>query len=122
VTSDFAALEDEFRAATAELDSVIAQARVDLARFERDNQPTAAELRELQEVAESGDLGFDMQELARRVDDGTDSWPAIFSGESPNSVLLQGHLARMIEENREAARVAIEEDDEFDPFPPPEDL
>jgi hypothetical protein len=122
VTSDFAALEDEFRAATAELDSVNAQARVDLARFEQDNQPTAAELRELQEAAESGDLGFDMQELARRVDAGEDSWPAIFSGESPNSVLLQGHLTRMIEENGEAARIAIEEDDDFDPFPPAEEL
>jgi hypothetical protein len=122
VTSDFSRLEDELRAATAELDGVIAQARVDLARFERDNQPTAAELRALQEAAASGSLGFDMQELARRVDDGADSWPAIFSGESPNSVLLQGHLTRMIEENREAARVAIEEDEEFEPFPSDEEL
>jgi ABC-type transporter Mla subunit MlaD len=121
VTS-FHDLEDQFRAATAELDGVIAQARVDLARFERDNQPTAAELRELQQVAESGALGFDMQELARRVDDRTDSWPAIFSGESPNSVLLATHLNRMIEQNQEAARVAIEQDEDFDPFPPPEEL
>lgn len=122
MTSDFADLEDQLRAATAELDQVVAQARQDLARFDRDNQPTPEDLRALQETAESGELGFDMEELARRVDEGTDSWPAIFSGESPNSVLLQGHLTRMLEENREAARIAVEEDEDFDPFPPAEEL
>ncbi|MPZ85484.1 MAG: hypothetical protein GEV28_35925 [Actinophytocola sp.] len=122
MTSDFSSLEDQLREATAELDQVVARARVDLARFERDNQPTPAELRDLQESAERGDLGFDMQELARRVDEGQDSWAAIFSGDSPNSILLQGLLTRMIAENGEATRAAIEEDDDFDPFPPTEDL
>lgn len=122
MTSDFSSLEDQLREATAELDQVVARARADLARFERDNRPTPAELRDLQEAAERGDLGFDMQELARRVDEGQDTWPAIFSGDSPNSILLQGLLTRMIEENREATRAAIEEDDDFDPFPPAEEL
>lgn len=122
MTSDFSSLEDQLREATAELDQVVAQARVDLARFERDNRPTPEELRDLQEAAERGDLGFDMQELARRVDEGQDSWPAIFSGDSPNAILLQGLLTRMIEENRDAARAAVEEDDDFDPFPPAEEL
>ena len=122
MTSDFSDLTDQLRAATAELDRVVTQARQDLAVFERENTPTPEETAELQEAARSGELGFDLEELARRVDEGHDSWAAIFAGESPNSVLLQGLLTRMIEENREATRQAIEEDDEFDPFPPAAEL
>lgn len=122
MTSDFSSLETQLRAATAELDRVVTQARQDLSTFQRENEPTPEEMRELQEAARRGDLGFDMEELARRVDDGGDTWDAIFSGESPNSMLLQGLITRMVEENREATRQAIEQDDEFDPFPPAEDL
>jgi hypothetical protein len=122
MTGGFSGLADDFRAAAAELDRVVAQARQDLARFQRENQPTPAELEQLQDAALRGELGFDMEELARRVDEGRDNWSAIFSGESPNSVLLRGLLTRVIDENREAARTAIEDDPDFDPFPPPEDL
>jgi hypothetical protein len=118
MTSGFPELDDRLRAAMAELDQVVGQARQDLARFDRENQPTREELRELHDAARRGELGFDMEELARLVDEGRDTWPAIFSGESPNSILLRGHLERMIEENQEAVRTAIEEDPDFDPFPP----
>jgi hypothetical protein len=113
-----AELDDQMRAATAELDRVIAQARHDLDRFERENRPTAQERQALQDAALRGELGDDMRELARRVDRGQDTWDAIFSGDSPNAGLLRGHLDRMAAENRAAIRTAIEDDPDFDPFPP----
>lgn len=122
MTSDFSSLEDQFREASAQFDELVAQTRQDLARFQRDNEPTPEELRDLQEAAQAGDLGFDMEELARLVSEGDDTWPAIFAGESPNAALLQGLLTRMIDENQEATRTAIEDDPDFDPLPPPEEL
>jgi hypothetical protein len=108
--------EDRLRAARAELDLVIGQARRDLARFEQENRPTAAQLHELQEAARRGELGFDLRELARRVDEG-DSWPAIFDGSSPNAVLLRGLVTRMLERHGEAVRAAVEQDEDLDPAP-----
>jgi hypothetical protein len=113
MTASFDEVEARMRAAFAELDRAVARTRQDLARFERENQPTPEQLRELQEAARSGELGFDMQELARLVDEDRDDWMAIFSGDSPNSVLLRGHLEREIEANRDAVRAALEEDPEF---------
>jgi hypothetical protein len=114
---DSASLDARLRAARDELRDAMEQAMRDLARFERENRPTAEEQRALQDAALRGDLGADMRTLARRVDTGEDSWDAIFSGRSPHADLLRGHLERMIAENRDAIREAIEEDDEFDPFP-----
>lgn len=126
MTSDFSSLgnpiDDRIQAAKAELGQVIAQARRELARFRRENQPTDQELQALQDAALRGELGGDMRELARRVDSGQDTWAAIFSGDSPRAGLLRGHLARMVAENRAAIDTAIEEDPEFDPFPPNEVL
>ncbi|MET0135175.1 MAG: hypothetical protein ABW215_16470 [Kibdelosporangium sp.] len=115
-------LEDQLQAAKAELGEAIAQAQDDLARFRRENKPTAEERQALQDAAARGELGDDMRELARRVSTGRDSWEAIFAGDSPASGLLRGHLDRMAEENREAIGTAIEQDPDFDPFPPAGEL
>lgn len=122
MTSGFSNLEVRIQAAKAELGEVIDQAQRDLARFQRENQPTAEERQALQDAALRGELGDDMRELARRVDRGQDTWEAIFSGDSPNARLLRGHLDRMATENRTAIRTAIEDDPDFDPFPPADAL
>ncbi|HEY2766307.1 MAG TPA: hypothetical protein VGJ13_20200 [Pseudonocardiaceae bacterium] len=122
MTSDFTDLDARIQAAKADLGEVIAQTERELIRFRRDNQPTAEDLRALQDAARRGDLGDDMRELANRIDRRQDSWAAVFSGDSPNAGLLRGHLDRMIAENREAIETAIEEDPDFDPFPPDQAL
>lgn len=122
MTSGEPELEDRLRVAMTELDQAVTQARQELTRFERDNRLTPEELRALHDAAARGELGFDMEELARLVDEDRDSWAAIFSGESPNSVLLHGHLEQMIEQNRDAVRTALEEDPDFDALPPDEEL
>lgn len=114
---DFARIEEQLRAATAALDEALEQAVLELARFERENRPTEEERRALQEAALRGELGDDMRTLARRVETGQDDWDAIFSGRSPNAELLRGHLENMIEAHRDAITRAIEEDEEFDPYP-----
>jgi hypothetical protein len=114
---DFARIEARLRQAKAELNEAMQDAVQELARFERENRPTEEERRALQEAALRGDLGADMRTLARRVDSGEDSWDAIFSGASRFIDLLRGHLDRMIAANREAIARAIEEDEEFDPYP-----
>jgi len=115
---DFSALERQLRLAKAELNAAMEQAVRDLSRYRRDNEPTEQERRALQEAALRGDLGDDMRELARKVDRGQDNWDAIFSGESPNAELLRGHLDRMLTAHRGAIIQAIEEDEDFDPYPP----
>ncbi|MGH3928931.1 MAG: hypothetical protein ACRDTF_03025 [Pseudonocardiaceae bacterium] len=122
MTSGFFDLDDRIQAAKAELGQAIEQARRDLARFRRENQPTDEERQALQDVALRGELGDDMRELARRVARGQDTWEAIFSGGSPSAGLLRGHLDRMTAQNRAAISTAIEEDPDFDPFPPDETL
>ncbi|MGH3912645.1 MAG: hypothetical protein ACRDTC_04445 [Pseudonocardiaceae bacterium] len=120
MTSGFSDLDNRIQAAKAELGQAIAQARQDLARFRRENQPTAEERQALRDAALRGELGEDMRELARRVDSGQDTWEAIFSGDSPNAGLLRGHLDRMAAQNRAAIATAVEEDPDFDPLPPDE--
>jgi hypothetical protein len=119
MTQDFSYLDERIAAAKAELGQVMEQASRDLVRFKRDNQPTEQERQAMQEAALRGDLGNDMRELARKIDQGEDNWDAVFEGRSPNMELLRGHVSRMAEENREAIRVAIEEDEDFDPSVPP---
>ena len=116
---DFTRIEQRMRIAFAELDEAMEEAVRELARFERENQPTEEERRALQEAALRGDLGDDMRTLARRVEAGQDSWDAIFSGRSPDAELLRGHLDRMIDAHRETIIRAIEEDEDFDPSSPP---
>ncbi|MGO1057261.1 hypothetical protein [Crossiella sp. CA198] len=109
--------EAAFRAAIDELDSTIGQAQEELYRFERENQPTREELAALQQAALRGELGDDMRSIARRVDDGQDTWQSVFNGTSPAAGLLRGHIDRMVAANREAIGEAIEEDPDFDPRP-----
>lgn len=120
MTGGLPELEDRLSAAIAALDAKISRARQDLVRYQRENQPTPEQLRALHEQAQRGDLGFDMEELARKVDEGQDSWAAVLSGTSPDAELLRTHLQRMIERNREAVAAALEEDPDFDPGPPDE--
>lgn len=76
----------------------------------------------LHQDALRGDLGPNMQELAERIESGRDSWDNVFAGESPHLELFYPHLNTMAAQNREVIRVAVEEDPDFDPFPPPENL
>jgi hypothetical protein len=122
MTSDFSDFDGQIQAAKAELSEVITQAQEDLARFRRENKPTDEERQALQDAALRGELGEEMRELARRVSTGRDTWEAVFSGDSPSSALLQGHLDRMAEQNRTVISTAIEQDPDFDPFPPDDAL
>ena len=63
----------------------------------------------LEEQAASGDLGDDMKTLVEKIRGGDDTWENVFSGESPNGALLQGHLTRMVEEHKDDLALAFEE-------------
>ncbi|RYB94526.1 hypothetical protein EUA93_09325 [Nocardioides oleivorans] len=63
----------------------------------------------LEEQAESGELGEDMKELVAKIKGGEDTWDNVFSGESPNGALLQGHLTKMFEEHKEDIALAFED-------------
>lgn len=84
----------------------------------------------LEEQAASGELGDDMVTLVEKIRGGEDTWEAVFSGESPNGALLQGHLTKMVEEHQDDLALAFEElieEEEakgnflFDEVPPPAD-
>jgi predicted nuclease with TOPRIM domain len=63
----------------------------------------------LEEQAESGELGEDMKTLVEKIKSGEDTWEQVFSGESPNGSLLQGHLTKMFEEHKDDIALAFEE-------------
>ena len=110
---------DELRS-QAEILAAIAESRADLTASLADLQATIDQMNArpllteeekeaLQEQAESGELGEDMKTLVTKIKDGEDTWGQVFSGESPNGVLLQGHLTRMFEEHKEDIALAFEE-------------
>ena len=70
---------------------------------------TDEEKKVLEEQASSGELGEDMATLVEKIQGGEDTWEQVFSGESPNGALLQGHLTKMFEENKEDLALAFEE-------------
>ncbi|WP_210649409.1 hypothetical protein [Nocardioides sp. SYSU D00065] len=70
---------------------------------------TEEEKQALEEQAESGELGEDMQTLVAKIRGGEETWERVFSGESPHGTLLQGHLTRMFEEHKEDIALAFEE-------------
>ncbi|WP_117212094.1 hypothetical protein [Allorhizocola rhizosphaerae] len=117
---DFTAIEARMQQAKAALNDAMENAVRAMDRFERENKPTAEEQRRMQQAALRGELGDGMRTLAQRVETGQDNWDAIFSNRSPNAHLLQDHLTRMVEANREAIQRAFEQDDEFDPSVEPE--
>ncbi|MFC7361229.1 hypothetical protein [Nocardioides astragali] len=104
----------------AEILASIAEARDDLTASLADLQATVDQLNArplltdeekaaLEEQAESGELGEDMKTLVGRIKEGEDTWEQVFSGESPNGSLLQGHLTKMCEEHKEDIALAFEE-------------
>ena len=104
----------------AEILASIAEARDDLTASLADLQATVDQLNArplltdeertaLEEQAESGELGEDMKTLVGRIKEGDDTWEQVFSGESPNGTLLQGHLTKMFEEHKEDIALAFEE-------------
>jgi hypothetical protein len=120
--SDQASTNQAIDAAWGELRSTIAGARVALDRVRAQPTTTPEERRELQRTALSGELGRDMQTLARHVDAGETSWPEVFEGISPYTDLLKSHLDRMAVVHAEDVRLAIEADPTFDPSAPHEEV
>jgi len=112
-------MSDELRS-QAEILAAIAEAREDLTTSLADLKETVDQLNArplltdeektaLEEQAESGELGEDMKTLVGKIKEGDDTWERVFSGESPNGALLQGHLTQMFEEHKEDIALAFEE-------------
>jgi hypothetical protein len=70
---------------------------------------TDEEKEALEAQASSGELGDDMKTLVDKIRGGEDTWENVFSGESPNGALLQGHLTKMFEEHQDDLALAFEE-------------
>ena len=112
-------MSDELRS-QAEILAAIAEAREDLTTSLAELKATVDELSArplltdeektaLEEQGESGELGEDMKTLVGKIKEGDDTWERVFSGESPNGALLQGHLTKMFEEHKEDIALAFEE-------------
>ena len=104
----------------AEILAAISEAREDLTTSLADLKATVDQLnarplltdeekKVLEEQASSGELGEDMATLVEKIQGGEDTWEQVFSGESPNGALLQGHHTKMFEENKEDLALAFEE-------------
>lgn len=104
----------------AEILAAISEAREDLTASLADLRATVDQLnarplltederQALEEQAESGELGDDMKTLVEKIRGSEDTWEQVFSGQSPNGALLQGHLGRMVEEHQDDIALAFEE-------------
>jgi len=104
----------------AEILAAISEAREDLTASLADLKATVDQMNArplltdeekeaLEEQAGSGELGDDMKTLVEKIKGGEDTWENVFSGESPNGSLLQGHLTRMFEEHKEDLALAFED-------------
>ncbi len=104
----------------AEILAAISEAREDLSASLADLKATVdamnarplltdEEKHALEEQAESGELGDDMKTLVEKIKGGEDTWEHVFSGESPNGSLLQGHLTKLFEEHKEDLALAFED-------------
>ena len=104
----------------AEILAAISAAREDLTSSLADLQASVEELnarplltdeerKALEEQAASGELGEDMKTLVTKIRGGEDTWEQVFSGQSPNGALLQGHLTRMVDEHQDDIALAFEE-------------
>ena len=96
-------------AAREDLTSSLADLTAAVEELEKRPLLTDEEKQALEEQAESGELGEDMQALVERIRRGEDSWEQVFSGQSPNGALLQGHLTRMVDEHQEDIALAFDE-------------
>jgi hypothetical protein len=112
-------MTDDLRS-QAEILAAIAEAREDLTTSLADLQQTVEAMNArplltdeekdaLEAQAESGELGEDMATLVRKIKGGEDTWDQVFSGDSPNATLLQGHLTKMFEEHKEDLALAFED-------------
>jgi hypothetical protein len=107
--------QEAIDAAWRELRSTITHARAALDRVRSEPTTSPDERRELQRRALAGELGPDLQRLARHVESGATSWPEVFEGVSPYTDLLRGHLDHMVAVHGESVRRRIEDDPTFDP-------
>ena len=96
-------------AAREDLTSSLADLRASVEELETKPLLTDEEKQALEEQAESGELGEDMQTLVEKIRGGEDTWEQVFSGQSPHGALLQGHLARMVDEHQDDIALAFEE-------------
>ena len=96
-------------AAREDLTSSLADLTTAVEELEKRPLLTDEEKQALEEQAESGELGEDMQTLVEKLRSGEDSWEQVFSGQSPHGALLQGHLTRMVEEHQDDIALAFEE-------------
>ena len=96
-------------AAREELTSSLTDLRASVEELTARPLLTDEERRALEEQAESGELGDDMRTLVEKIRGGEDTWERVFSGESPNGPLLQGHLTRLVDEHQEDIALAFEE-------------
>lgn len=92
-----------------DLTSSLADLRVSIDALNARSLLSDEEKTALEEQAGSGELGEDMATLVAKIKGGEDTWEQVFSGESPHSALLQGHLRRMFEEHKEDLALAFEE-------------
>ncbi|WP_040833568.1 hypothetical protein [Nocardia brevicatena] len=79
---------NDFNAVLARLTSALGELKQEVERLAQTNVTTPDEARQLQEQAESGELGPEMEQAAALVAAGSESWESLLSGRSPNSVLL----------------------------------
>lgn len=79
---------DEFGSILEELTSALSDLKQEVERLAQGNVTTAEEARQLQELAESGELGPEMEQAAGLVVSGAETWDSLFSGQSANSSLL----------------------------------
>lgn len=96
-------------AAREELTASLADLRATVEELGRRPLLTDEEQEALEEQAASGELGEDMRTLTDKIRSGEDTWEQVFSGQSPNGALLQGHLTRMLEEHQDDIALAFEE-------------
>lgn len=121
---------DAISAAREDLTASLADLRATVDQMNARPLLSDEEKEALEEQAASGELGDDMVTLVEKIRGGEDTWEAVFSGESPNGALLQGHLTKMVEEHQDDLALAFEElieEEEakgnflFDEVPPPAD-
>ncbi|CAM3703594.1 hypothetical protein [Nocardioides zeicaulis] len=99
----------EIADAREELGASLADLRATVEQMNARPLLTDEEREALEEQAASGELGEDMRSLVEKIQGGEDSWEQVFSGESPNATLLQGHLTRLVDEHAEDLAIAFEE-------------
>lgn len=99
----------EIAAAREELGASLADLRATVEQMNARPLLTDQEREALEEQAASGELGEDMKTLVEKIQGGEDSWELVFSGESPNATLLQGHLNRLVDEHQDDLAIAFEE-------------